>query len=46
MTTHPGPVANTHVVHFDEFLRRVMMTKAPLVKAQDIAWFRPRTLSH
>ena len=46
MTTHPGPVANTHVVHFDEFLRRVMMTKAPLVKAQGIAWFWPRTLSH
>jgi hypothetical protein len=39
MTAHPGPISQAHAVHFDEFLRRVMMTKAPLVKAQDIAWF-------
>ena len=39
MTAHPGPAAYAHAVHFDEFLRRVMMTKAPLVKADDIAWF-------
>ena len=39
MTVHPGPVAHAHAVHFDEFLRRVMMTKAPLVKAEDLAWF-------
>ena len=39
MTAHPGPVAHAHAVHLDEFLRRVMMTKAPLVKAEHIAWF-------
>jgi hypothetical protein len=39
MTAHSGPAAQAHAVHLDEFLRRVMMTKAPLVKAQDIAWF-------
>ena len=39
MTAHPGPTAHAHAVHFDEFLRRVMMTKALLVKAEDIAWF-------
>jgi hypothetical protein len=39
MTAHPGPAAHSHAVHLDEFLRRVMMTKAPLVKAEHIAWF-------
>src|SRR5262249_26565775 len=39
LTVHPDQAAHEHAVHFDEFLRRVMMTKAPLVKAQDIAWF-------
>jgi N-6 DNA Methylase len=39
MTAHPGPAAHAHAVHLDEFLRRVMMTKAPLAKAQDVAWF-------
>ena len=39
MTAHTGPAAHAHAVHFDEFLRRVMMTKAPLMKAEDIARF-------
>ncbi|MGA9324395.1 MAG: hypothetical protein WBW06_25385 [Xanthobacteraceae bacterium] len=39
MTVNPGPIAHAHAVHFDEFLRRVMMAKAPLVKAEHLAWF-------
>src|SRR5207245_5749404 len=38
ITARPGPMAEAHSIHLDEFLRRVMMTKAPLFKAQDIAW--------
>jgi hypothetical protein len=40
MTAHPGPSAHAHAVHLDEFLRRVMMTAAPLRKSEDVAWFR------
>lgn len=39
MTANPMPAAAEHAVHFEKFLRRVMMTAAPLVKAQDVAWF-------
>jgi hypothetical protein len=39
MTAKPAPVAHQHTVHFKEFLRRVMMTAAPLAKPEDVAWF-------
>jgi hypothetical protein len=39
MTVKPSAAAHTHARYFEEFIRRVMMTAAPLVKAQDIAWF-------
>ncbi|SHK82596.1 N-6 DNA Methylase [Bradyrhizobium lablabi] len=39
MTANPALAVAEHAVHFEEFLRRVMMTAAPLVKAQDVAWF-------
>jgi hypothetical protein len=39
MTAKPSPSAHQHAIHFEEFIRRVMMTAAPLVKAEDIAWF-------
>jgi hypothetical protein len=39
MTSKPLPAVHAHAVHFEEFLRRVMMTAAPLVKADDVAWF-------
>jgi hypothetical protein len=35
----PGAAAEQHSVHFAEFLQRVMMVAAPLVRAEDIAWF-------
>ena len=31
--------AEQHATHFSEFLRRVLMTAAPLSRAEDIAWF-------
>jgi hypothetical protein len=39
MTAKPGPAVQRHGVHFAEFLQRVMMIAAPLVRAEDIAWF-------
>jgi Type ISP C-terminal specificity domain/N-6 DNA Methylase len=39
MTAKPSPSAHQHAIHFEEFIRRVMMTAAPLVRAEDIAWF-------
>jgi hypothetical protein len=39
MTTKPGPSAQRHAVHLAEFLQRVMMIAAPLVRPEDIAWF-------
>ena len=39
MTANPGPAVQRHGVHFAEFLQRVMMIAAPLVRAEDIAWF-------
>jgi hypothetical protein len=39
MTAKPGPAVQRHAVHFAEFLQRVMMTAAPLARAEDIAWF-------
>ncbi len=39
MAAKPGPAAQRHGVHFAEFLQRVMMIAAPLVRAEDIAWF-------
>jgi hypothetical protein len=39
MTARPSPAAHRHAIHFGEFVRRVMMTAAPLVKAEDVAWF-------
>jgi hypothetical protein len=39
MTSKPSPAAHKHAAHFSEFIQRVLMTAAPLVKAEDIAWF-------
>lgn len=39
MTKKPSDTAQRHATHFAEFIRRVLMTAAPLVKADDIAWF-------
>jgi hypothetical protein len=39
MTKEASEAAERHAGHFAEFLRRVLMTAAPLVKAGDIAWF-------
>lgn len=39
MTRKPSEAADRHATHFAEFIRRVLMTAAPLVKAADIAWF-------
>jgi hypothetical protein len=39
MTRKPSEAAEWHATHFAEFIRRVLMTAAPLVKAADIAWF-------
>ena len=39
MTAKPSPSAHRHAIHFEEFVRRVMMTAAPLLRAEDIAWF-------
>jgi hypothetical protein len=39
MTAKPEPSAQRHAVHFAEFLQRVMMIAAPLVRPEDIAWF-------
>jgi hypothetical protein len=39
MTAKPSPSALQHAIHFEELIRRVMMAAAPLVKAEDIAWF-------
>jgi hypothetical protein len=39
MAAKPGPSAERHAVHFSEFLKRVLMTAAQLVRAEDIAWF-------
>ena len=39
ITVNPSPEAHKHAPRFEEFIRRVMMTAAPLVKAEDIAWF-------
>jgi hypothetical protein len=39
MTTKPLAAAQQHSTHFAEFIQRVLMTAAPLVKAEDIAWF-------
>src|SRR6266478_7564623 len=39
MTKKPSDAAERHATHFAEFVRRVLMTAAPLVKAGDIAWF-------
>ena len=39
MTSKPLPAVQKHSTHFAEFIQRVLMTAAPLVKAEDIAWF-------
>ena len=39
MTAKPSPSAHQHAIHFEEFIRRVMITAAPLVEPEDIAWF-------
>ena len=39
MTATPASGAHKHGTHFGEFIRRVLLMAAPLVKAQDIAWF-------
>jgi hypothetical protein len=39
MTSTPASVARRHGLHLGEFIRRVLLTSAPLVKAEDIAWF-------
>jgi len=39
MTAKPRPASHKHANFFAEFIRRVMTTAAPLVKAEDIAWF-------
>lgn len=39
MTAKPVAVALKHGTHFAEFIRRILMTAAPLAKAEDIAWF-------
>ena len=39
MTTKPLASAQRHSAHFHEFMQRVLTTAAPLVKAQDVAWF-------
>jgi hypothetical protein len=39
MTTKPAAAALKHETHFAEFICRVLMTAATLVKAEDIAWF-------
>jgi N-6 DNA Methylase len=36
---HPVKTARDHAVHFDEFIRRVLMNAAPLTRPEDIAWF-------
>ena len=39
MTSKPSQAVEKHATHFAEFVQRVLMTAAPLVKAEDIAWF-------
>ena len=39
MASKPLPAVQKHGTHFAEFIQRVLMTAAPLVKAEDIAWF-------
>lgn len=39
MAAHPAKAAKEKGAHFSEFLRRVMMTAAPLTRPEDIAWF-------
>jgi len=39
LTATPSSAARKHGTHFGEFIRRVLLTAAPLVRAQDIAWF-------
>lgn len=39
LATKPHAAAEQHAIHFSEFLRRVMMIAAPLVRAEDLAWF-------
>jgi hypothetical protein len=39
MAAKPASAAQKHATHFAEFIRRVITTAAPLVKAEDIAWF-------
>lgn len=39
MAAHPTKSAKDTGAHFSEFLRRVMMTAAPLSRPEDIAWF-------
>lgn len=39
MAAHPAKAAKEKGGHFSEFLRRVMMTAAPLTRPEDIAWF-------
>jgi hypothetical protein len=39
MTSNASATAATHATHLSEFIQRVLMTAAPLVRAEDIAWF-------
>jgi hypothetical protein len=39
MTSNASATADAHATHLAEFIQRVLMTAAPLVNAEDIAWF-------
>lgn len=39
LAAHPEKAAKEHGPKFAEFLKRVMMNAAPLLRAEDIAWF-------
>ena len=39
LAAQPVKSAKAHAARFDEFLRRVLMTAAPLARAEDVAWF-------
>lgn len=39
LAAHPAKTTKEKGTHFSEFLRRVMMTAAPLTRPEDIAWF-------